>query len=122
MRMALREEPFTRHVVHFQADAIGVFKKYGIVPRRPRAVLGRVDYAGTDADEEIMHRVHVHPLPYPKADVVQPNPELDEALALVALFGPHDAVRRPPTAAVNAPFLLDGRAHPQSRAQALKGR
>ena len=66
-----------------------------------------------------MHGVDVRALPYPKADVVQPNPELDEALALVALFGPHDADRRPPTDTVKPPILLDDRAHPQEREELL---
>ena len=34
-------------MVDLQADPVGVFKKYRIVSRRPRSVLGRVDDSGT---------------------------------------------------------------------------
>ena len=80
MRKALREEPFSGDVVDLQADPIGVLKKYGIVPRRPQPLFGRVDYAGTDADEEVVHGVDVRPFARAEADVVEPDAELNEAL------------------------------------------
>lgn len=33
------QQAFSRHVIHFEANAVGIFEKHGIVSGRPRAVL-----------------------------------------------------------------------------------
>ena len=53
------EEPFTRHVIGFDTNPIGILKKHGIVARCKTVFLGRMDNVRTRVDGKYMDLIDI---------------------------------------------------------------
>ena len=81
--------------VCFQTDAVGVLEQHRIVTRRPCSLLRALDYGGPNLPKQIMQAIHVFANVGSQAEMVQANPGLYEAVAVMLRTGWLDADRCP---------------------------
>ena len=79
------EDATPRHVVDLQADAVGVFKEYGVVARCPGILLRGIYNLAADLGQERVDLIDVFARAHPEADVMQADPKLLEPCA--SMFG-----------------------------------
>ena len=86
--------------VCFQTDAVGVLEQYRTVTGRPCSLLRGLDYGGPNLSKQIMQAIHVFARTGSQAKMVQANPALREAVAVMRRTGWLDADRCPSANAV----------------------
>ena len=104
-------------MIDFEAHAVRVLEQHGIVPGRPLVVLRRMDNLGADFGEEGVGLFHLLALAHPKADVVQSDGALLEALAGVMRRRGAHAEARPAAHAIVGAGGVHDLLHPQERQQ-----
>src|SRR5882757_10734867 len=97
----------------FQTDAVGVLEQYRIVTRRPCSLLRALDYGGPDLSKQIMQSIHVFARAGAQAEMVQANPALHEAVAVILRTGWLDADRCPGAYAIEQLVSIADRRHAQ---------
>ena len=72
------EEALSRDVVHLEPDAVGVLEQHRVVARRPRRVLRRMHDLGAHLAQVRVQAIDVLAGAGAEAEVVEPDPGLDE--------------------------------------------